>query len=352
MQNRLVCLTTVFLLVVNCTGTSTQDLLDTTSIPSVKVIPATAVVDVDQKQVFKVAGKKPFTANVSFGSGAITQTGDAEFTFTAPSVAQASVISFTSANGGKESVTVTITQPAILPNSLSGLVFWLKADSITGVSNGTQITAWNDSSGNGKTFSTANGPTMVSNCLNGKPCLQFNGTNQYLQQAGVYDVSLNTTAFTFLVIVRTMSMGTSGEIYRSLVGAGVDGFGLAIADNGFGSGTHRALIGNATLQWDYLWPLDRTINVNAWDLYSLHLDTTLTRMMHRNGFMQAAMYNSYEVNGSVKPTIGSLETLNGSWFNGQISEIILYNVALSDYQRRGVNCYLKNKYRLDAVTCS
>ncbi|HVX65406.1 MAG TPA: hypothetical protein VHA11_02325, partial [Bryobacteraceae bacterium] len=62
------------------------------------------------------------------------------------------------------------------------LKLWLKAD--TGVTlNGTTVSKWADQSGNATDATQTNAslqPVLQTNAVNGRPALQFNGTNQYL----------------------------------------------------------------------------------------------------------------------------------------------------------------------------
>jgi hypothetical protein len=48
---------------------------------------------------------------------------------------------------------------------------WLRADAITGVADGGAVSAWNDSSGNGRNYLSANQPPISSarNCQTRRP---------------------------------------------------------------------------------------------------------------------------------------------------------------------------------------
>jgi hypothetical protein len=70
------------------------------------------------------------------------------------------------------------------PASIPGLQLWLRADSLTNLPDGSAVTSWNDSSGQGRNASaptTAGAqPTYQAIARNGRPALQFNGTTQFL----------------------------------------------------------------------------------------------------------------------------------------------------------------------------
>ena len=74
---------------------------------------------------------------------------------------------------------------ALSPADFTGLIGWWKADSYTG-SDGDLVASWNDSSGSGKTATQGNGslkPKFYNNIYNGKPCMRFDGGNDYLTLA-------------------------------------------------------------------------------------------------------------------------------------------------------------------------
>ena len=75
------------------------------------------------------------------------------------------------------------------PASLSGLVAWYEADRITGVlADGTAVASWTDLSGHGYDLNMSTGafqPIFKTNILNSKPCVRFDGTDDFL----IWDVA-------------------------------------------------------------------------------------------------------------------------------------------------------------------
>lgn len=76
--------------------------------------------------------------------------------------------------------TASVTVQGPIP--ATGLGLWLHAD--TGVTlNGTAVSQWADQSGNNHTAgqsTAANQPQLISNALNGKPAIRFDGTDDFL----------------------------------------------------------------------------------------------------------------------------------------------------------------------------
>lgn len=66
-----------------------------------------------------------------------------------------------------------------VPQTISGLVLWLDAGAITGLSDGSAVDVWPDSSDNGNnaTQTGVNRPTFRTGIINGKPVVRFDGTN-------------------------------------------------------------------------------------------------------------------------------------------------------------------------------
>lgn len=63
------------------------------------------------------------------------------------------------------------------PSQLATFKAWYDADAITGVSNGSDIGTWSDSSGNGYTASSFGGAIYTTNSQNGLPAIVYDGTS-------------------------------------------------------------------------------------------------------------------------------------------------------------------------------
>src|SRR5690349_16162526 len=82
------------------------------------------------------------------------------------------------------------TQAATIPGTTLQPTVWLKADALNGVNSSGQanalpatnsaVSTWRDSSGNGRNAVQSNGvqqPLFVTNTINGKPVVRFDGSN-------------------------------------------------------------------------------------------------------------------------------------------------------------------------------
>lgn len=205
-----------------------------------------------------------------------------------------------------------------LPNNISGLTLWLKADSITGLADGSTITAWNDSSTNARNANVLAGtPTFETGELNGQPVVRFPANGETSLQFP----SLNTIRTVFWVVKETAA------------------------------GTHF-LLGD-----DNTYHFHRGATGTIWD-------PTYSSANVRNG---TTKLNGAAVNGTTTPlgsgwklvsvvTAGNCEASRiskdrsiaaRSW-DGDIAEVIIYDRALNANEELLVGAYLAQKYALPA----
>ena len=68
---------------------------------------------------------------------------------------------------------------AFSPTDISGLSLWLKADAGVTLS-GSNVTAWADQSGNGRTVTVNNSPSFTASSINSRPTIGFDGETQFV----------------------------------------------------------------------------------------------------------------------------------------------------------------------------
>jgi len=262
---------------------------------------------------------------------------------------------------GNETFTVTLSSPTggstlgspsvatvtIVDNDGSvqttGLQLWLKADAGVTLA-GTAVSQWADQSGNSRnaTQGTASSqPTLVSNALNGKPALSFDGVNDFM-------------TFTFPV---------NGLTGMTLVLVGANS---ADKNGGSTNAESSAIFWNETSSWGtvYLSPYQTNVKFRFGTGQTGNLPSYTRPTSIGSGFsISVATKNgttdSLYVNGNLAVSqSGKLSTIavsqstgnlgrgynNNTYFPGRISEVLVYNRALSDSERQGVEAYLNSKY--------
>lgn len=239
-------------------------------------------------------------------------------------------------------VTVLGFKRAFSPSSLPNLALWLKADAITGLTDGQSVATWNDSSGNGRNVTQATGvyqPTYKTNIINGKPVVRFDGSNDHLLQPVI--TGDPTALSLFVAAKRAASAG--GQVLWGHRSESTRLIQLTTNDDTTAVWQLRGS-GNALQQ------LLITGTLTNWNIYTATFDKPNNNHVFRlNGGSQQT--NTYafgsETMTSTLETIGASNTGGyGFYFNGDIAEIIVYSRALSTTERQQVEQYLAQKYAI------
>jgi hypothetical protein len=204
----------------------------------------------------------------------------------------------------------------------SGLVLHLDANSITGLTNGQNVTSWPDTSpaGNNATLGTdsvVNIPTYVTNAINGKPIVRFSNPDGY---------------FTFpeLTTIRTVFW--------------------VLAEDPAASGNHFLLGHSTAYDFHRGW-------YNYWDGYwaNAYVRNGVTK---QNGYVVIGTSTEVSMDYSISSlvTTGNCKanqltrdrTNNAASWQGDIAEVIIYNRPLTDAEENQVGYYLAQKYALSS----
>lgn len=245
-----------------------------------------------------------------------------------------------------------VNRGVIVPTSpaLTNISGWWKADAITGVADGGNITSWPDSSGNGRHMpATATRPTLLVNGINGKPSVVTgdsrgfgnNGsgtpmTSEFTGSGNSFEISV-----VFLADSVATDNFTSAWNQVGLITEASGYFGLTLA-NASGQGKLSG----------YLYPgtypvLDFTIGsptrVTAWrtaadDKFYIQINdgTPVFQTLTNDTVPSSRVLFSRSYRQSVGPP--------SVWFNGKKSEIISYTQPLSESDRALTRNYLFGKY--------
>ena len=237
-------------------------------------------------------------------------------------------------------VTITVNPNApASPVPTQNLKLWLKADA--GIS-GPAVSQWTDQSGSGtnatQPVSSAQ-PLLVAGAINGKPSVRFNGTSSFMS----FTLPVNGLTAMTMVMVSASAQDVSGGTW---------------------GGDHPALLWDETGGWGqvYLSPFQRSVGfrfgtgqANNLPLYSR--STSLGSSFSMTEVIKNGASESLFVNGTpVLSLTGKLSTIantansatlgmgHGSYFPGDLAEILVYTRALSATERQQVEQYLISKY--------
>jgi len=224
------------------------------------------------------------------------------------------------------SIQATVSPP-LIPSY--GLALWLKADAGLTLS-GLNVTAWADQSANGKNGTADNGyPTFVSNAINGKPAIQFNGTNARITGSE----PMASQVATIFVVGSHLANKEIGMMYQQYNGNDSMAF-----YRGWYLNPSKTRIYNGV-------DLSGSANTN---LSAYYIYSTIVNLFNSEIY----------VNGSLDSQgyAGSL-TSNGNYYlsywvggnaytNMRITEVIVYNRVITNTERQQIEAYLNTKYAI------
>jgi len=238
---------------------------------------------------------------------------------------------------------------------VSGLSFWLKADSIS-ATNGQAISQWNDSSANAfhvTQSNTSQRPVYVTNAVNGLPVVRFDG-DDILTRTGVLGSSLTgSNQATIFIIQRqngsdarttTFAWGRHISVsddqrllfhltYDDIV-AFQHGNPNPVASGGKGEGIGVIQPAN----WDNVYHMAEGYR-NGSTSYIKVDNNTLISTNSFPGSLDTSIIAPIYVGGDNF----------GNVFTGEIAEIVIYNRALSSAEELQVADYLSVKYFNTAI---
>ncbi len=237
----------------------------------------------------------------------------------------------------------TDTQPAqrgFTPTQIGGTLLWLDAaDSNTlfqtvggaaATADGNPVGEWKDKSGNGNngTNTLAGRPTLKTGIYNGRNTIRFNGTSNFLSLPNFYN--LGTDDFTVFIVTKANASATS-RIMLEQFSAGAANRVVFYA----GSTPQKFLYyHNASVGAGFL-----TNNANS--IFKAVSSGTSRSFNVNGGVPQSATLADCN-------TGGNLTYLGNSPFNeyftGDISEVIIYNKALSAGDQTLVYNFLAAKW--------
>jgi hypothetical protein len=229
--------------------------------------------------------------------------------------------------------------PLFVPSQLSGLSLWLDAaDSSTLTLSGSNVTQWNDKSGNGRhaTQSTiANQPTLSGTLIN------FNGS-QFLNMTDAYNMLSSSGRFYTLFVVERRGSATN-SIQFMIGGGGSTGNQVLIFGYNNNTTTLRHTAGIAP-DLDYIvpgWGSPDPIRMWGGGYNGSIRDTWL------NGSLGLSQSYSTTIAAWTQPVIGYLPGFNvNQFYTGNIYEILFFNSYLTTTQRQAVEGYLAWKWGL------
>lgn len=226
---------------------------------------------------------------------------------------------------------------------------WLDASSLS-LSNGDPVDDWSDISGNGNNASQGNNsrkPTFNTNATNGQPGILFDGSDDFLQTSSIS--ALNSQNLTWINVFQSEQVDYYGTVHRSNYSSGAGNssdsyWGFYFSGSGDGmfhftknsSGSFKIIGSQENTNYN--------ISSSVWNGGSGLFEGFL------NGSKSGERNNANsQPSGHNFTRIGCNSATLGTFFDGNISEIILISKTLNDAERIIIENYLASKYGISIV---
>jgi prepilin-type N-terminal cleavage/methylation domain-containing protein len=244
---------------------------------------------------------------------------------------------------------ITAKSPVL---EINGLISWWEPTLSSSfldseVKDASAISTWNDISGNKVPYTlsqatSGNRPLYTQNAINDLPALKFNGSTSFMSNTTFQMPYANYTIFAVFNLTNNssirdvMTLGTGGQ----------NGAIIEVQTSGVVRALHR--FPYSASGGDDLTSASSQISINTNYMFSyvrnLTAGTSLVKLNSTIAINSTATIQTFD---STNLTI-SLGTLSGSsrFFQGYISELIIFNRALSDQEKSDVEAYLGQKYNI------
>ena len=229
-----------------------------------------------------------------------------------------------------------------------GNILWLRADKdVTGTTN---VTAWNDQSGDDEHASglIATAPSKIDNGVNFNPSINFNGTDDFMQiTGGILENDEYTSIWSYMVVSPHGAQNT--YIYNENEDGSDALYGKIHNNQRRVRFRHAGSTSTTSSGGNFL-------DYNSFDVfnYGAHQNATtpagFSRAIYKNGrLIRNSSGVSTEGGDNQTMYIGNLDG-SSSYFDGEIAEIMIYNFVPSAVQQQNIQSYLALKYGITLNT--
>lgn len=249
-------------------------------------------------------------------------------------------VTITSANGISLRVGVRVELTNGVP--ANGLTLWLKSDTGITKDGSNYVGTWADQSGGGKNATQSTQgykPLWVSGVVSGYPAIRFAGTDDVLKTASGVRPFDGTTQFSTFTVNKWNSFNLTNSYQR------IWWEGSTSGTNGYGEYIDSAASPKIKAGWGSATAVvadPNTETLGKWYQTSTIYNATNQQMWINGTSMGTAAKTNSNINAGVL-NVGNYST-NNQGFNGDLTEILMYNRALSSTERPTVEGYLRAKY--------
>jgi len=218
------------------------------------------------------------------------------------------------------------------PNSVSGLMLWLKADAGITKDGSDLVSAWTDQSDESNDVSQGTGskqPKWFDNIQNGLPIVRFDGSDDSLIRATFVNGSLTSPNTIFCVNTMPSDSASERFVYNS------------------GSGNHQAFLKSSTNK-DYIYAGASLVSADASDptnfhYYTLTYNGASSSIREDGAEIAAGDAGTYAMNGI---ELGSNHNSGSDYGDPDIGEILVYDSDITGDDLTNIEAYLAGRWGL------
>lgn len=237
-----------------------------------------------------------------------------------------------------------VVVPPFNPSLYGDLQLWLDAADVTGTGTGANpadgsiVTTWVDKSGSGGDGTKVGDPTLAASGLNGKPALSFNGTSTGYSGALI---NSGTVVTTFTVATLNAGTGNYGRLVSLAAGTAND-----YLDTLYCVPYHRDNLNPQNIiAFRGQNQRKSTKSTPGYDIpfYATSIFDGTNNTVYVNGVAGDIVASSGQF-GITKYGIGKQVNRTEDYWKGYVSEVLIYNSALSITNQKVVEAYLATKW--------
>jgi hypothetical protein len=248
---------------------------------------------------------------------------------------------------------------AFAPTKITGLTAWFDAsdagslfDSDTGgtaASPDGQVGRLENKIGNGLNFFQSNSaarPTRKANTKNGLDVIRFDGENDYMENVGLWSGMISASSSTVFIVASAASVTTDEEFIfdnQMLLGdTGMWNGWFVLKSDDTASAFANDEVEDQTATVSYIPP--------NWVVYEVRHDgTNLTARINGGSPASVNLGARASLGLSNTPLLGLTTELGNldytsKFFHGDLAELLIYNVALSESNQAAIEGYLADKW--------
>ena len=230
----------------------------------------------------------------------------------------------------------SVTFSLFTPTSLSGLSLWLDASDMSTITGTSNVTQWNDKSGNARHATSLNGPSAST--YNSYPVLSFNGLNQHFENT----TTIPLNAHTLIALHRPETSQQNTSLFRFqngnfivfpfMNGATPRGY-ITNQNTAISAGTSTLLENSSTTNFNVI-----VAAISSGD-----------QKISNNGILQAS--NSALLGSSSASPLLRIGSYNGNaeFYKGDLAEMLIFNRRLTGSEIQTIEGYLTWKWGFSTV---